>query len=149
MSRGPDIVAVGDFLSTVVAVLQQFGVGAAVDDPSHSDGNRVDIAVVIHVRGDLSQVTWRFPVEVARRAANCMAPGMVLDASLLEAAASELANVLTGRGVTTLAAHGIEIDIEPPTVASIAPGGIVGLLATELGTIKVMFHGPARAALAV
>lgn len=139
MSRAPDIVAIGDFLATVVGVLQQYGVGAGVDSGASECTGRTDIAVVIHVRGDLTQVGWRFPVEIARRAASTMVPDMPHDASLLEAAASELANVLTGRGVTQLAAHGIQIEIQPPSLQEVTPGGVIGLLATDLGTIKVMF----------
>lgn len=139
MSREPDIVAIGDFLATIVGVLHQYGIGAGLDDREKSPLN--DIAVVIHVRGDLSQVSWRFPVEIARRAATWMVPDIPPDPAILEAAASELANVLTGRGMTTLAAHGIRIEIEPPTIAAIPPGGVIGLLATDLGTIKVMFSG--------
>lgn len=139
MSLAPDIVAIGEFLATAVEVLHTFGVGAAVDSERSRD-DRHDIAVVINVRGDLTRVVWRFPVEVAARAATSMVPGVVLDLSMLEAAAGELANVLTGRGVTTLAAHGIVIDLEPPSLATTPPGGVVGLLATELGTIKVVFH---------
>ncbi len=139
MSRAPDLVAIGDFLATIVGVLQQYGIGAGLDSGLPERTGRTDIAVVIHVRGDLTQVGWRFPVEIARRAASAMVPDLPLDASLLEAAASELANVLTGRGLVKLAAHGIQIEIEPPTVEPIAPGGVVGLLATDLGTIKVMF----------
>ena len=141
MSRAPDIVAIGDFLSTIVGVLQQYGIGAGLDDRDLERSSPTEIAVVIHVRGDLTQVGWRFPVEIARRAATQMVPDMPLDSSILEAAASELANVLTGRGMMTLAAHGIQIEIEPPTVAAIPPGGVIGLLATDLGTIKVMFSG--------
>jgi CheY-specific phosphatase CheX len=145
VSPGPDIVAIGDFLATVVGVLHQYGVGAAVDGMPSGNSTRIDIAVVIHVRGDLSRVTWRFPVAIARRAATTMAPDLPLDPPVLEAAAAELANVLTGRGATTLAGHGIRIDIEPPDLSGSIPGGVVGLLATELGTIKVMFHGAASA----
>jgi CheY-specific phosphatase CheX len=139
VSRAPDIVAIGDFLATIVGVLKQYGIGAGMDVSSPERTSRTDIAVVIHVSGDLTQVGWRFPVEIAKRAAETMVPDMPQDASLLEAAASELANVLTGRGATRLAAHGIQIDIEPPTVERATPGGVVGLLATDLGTIKVMF----------
>ncbi|MBA2541519.1 MAG: hypothetical protein H0V17_17890 [Deltaproteobacteria bacterium] len=142
MSHAPDIVAVGDFLATIVGVLQQYGIGAGLDDRAPEQSARTDIAVVIHVRGDLSQVSWRFPVELARRAAIQMVPDIAIDPSILEAAAGELANVLTGRGVTTLAAHGIQIEIDPPTIAEITPGGVIGLLATDLGTIKVMFTAP-------
>jgi CheY-specific phosphatase CheX len=145
VSPGPDIVAIGDFLATIVGVLNQYGVGAAIDGHSQEISRVEPIAVVIHVRGDLSRVTWQFPVRVARRAATTMAPGLPLEPSVLEAAAAELANVLTGRGATTLAEHGIRIDIEPPQMEAATPGGVVGLLATELGTIKVMFHSVASA----
>jgi CheY-specific phosphatase CheX len=139
VSRAPDIVAIGDFLATIVGVLQQYGIGAGLDDSHPERSKLTDIAVVIHVRGDLSQVSWRFPVAIAKRAATAMIPDVPLDPVLLEAAAGELANVLTGRGMMTLAAHGIQIEIEPPTITSPTPGGVVGLLATDLGTIKVMF----------
>jgi CheY-specific phosphatase CheX len=102
------------------------------------------IAVIIHVRGDLTGLTWLFPHALAARAAHTLAPSFPVDAEMLQLAASELANILTGRCADALAAHGIHIEIEPPQVAAVTPSGMAGTLETELGPIEIIFHGLGR-----
>lgn len=104
------------------------------------------IAVIIHTRGDLSGVTWRFPVALVARMAWSMIPDCVPDAALCELAAGELANILTGRGLAALASHGVAIEMEPPQIAAACAPGIAGELRTELGAVEVVFHGSGRPA---
>lgn len=141
----PDPETVGEFLDNAIGVLRTFGIDAVVLEraPLVTVTERIEpraIGVVIHVRGDLSGVTWQFPIEVTRHAASVIAPEIEIDATILEAAASELANILTGRGMTALASHGVEIEIEPPQITPTAEAGITGRLTTELGAIVVIFH---------
>src|SRR5262245_10407835 len=84
------------------------------------------IGVLICVTGDLTGLTWQFPIAVTRRAAKILAPGLELDREILEAAASELANVLTGRGLDALACTGIDVEIGPPQITSTAVSGAIG-----------------------
>jgi len=143
VSRAPDRELLLAFLSDAVSVLHEAcGVAATVDDRAVPTGS--EIAVIIHAHGDLSGVTWTFPCELARRVAQHMVPGIDPDPELCEAAASELANVLTGRGLAVLAAHGVTVEIEPPRVIAAAAPGIAGRLATALGAIGVVFHGGVR-----
>jgi CheY-specific phosphatase CheX len=141
----PDLETVGDFLDNAIGVLRTYGIDAVVLDrapcvaPTGSIDTRL-ISVVIHVRGDLSGVTWQFPIAVTRHAASVIAPELGLDPEILELAASELANVLTGRGMTALSSHGVEIEIEPPQITPTARAGVTGQLTTELGSIVVIFH---------
>lgn len=141
----PDPDTVGDFLDNAIGVLRTFGIDAVVLDraPRVQQTERIDtrvIGVVIHVRGDLTGVTWQFPIAVTRHAASVIAPELEIDPSILEAAASELANMLTGRGMAALASHGVEIEIDPPQITPTAQGGVTGRLTTELGAIVVVFH---------
>lgn len=143
MSRAPDRELLGAFLHDVVGALHEAcGVAATIDDRAVYEGT--EIAVIIHVHGDLSGVTWTFPIELARRVVLQMIPDIEPDPSLCEAAAAELANILTGRGLATLAAHGVTAEIEPPRVIAAAAPGVGAWLATELGPIGVVFHGGAR-----
>lgn len=147
----PDPETVGDFLDNAIGVLRTFGIEATVLDraPHVASTEPVDtrrIGVVIHVRGDLAGVTWQFPIEVTRQAASVIAPEIEIDPSILEAAASELANMLTGRGLIALADHGVEVEIEPPQITPTSEGGVSGRLTTELGSIIVVFHNRPTAA---
>jgi CheY-specific phosphatase CheX len=142
VSRAPDRELLGAFLDDIVDVLNEAcGVAAIVDEHAVSTGS--EIAVIIHVHGDLSGVTWTFPTELARRLAEQMIPGVEPDPVLCEAAASELANMLTGRGLAALAARGVHIEIEPPRVIAAAAPGVCSALSTDLGTVGVVFHGGA------
>src|SRR5213075_1973904 len=98
------------------------------------------IAVLVHARGDLAGLTWWFPAELARRVALRMVPGIDPDPSICEAAAAELANVLTGRGLVYLAEQGLHVEIEPPEISALGTAGVTGALGTELGAIEVIFH---------
>jgi hypothetical protein len=69
-----------------------------------------------------------------------MIPGIDPDPSICEAAAAELANVLTGRGLVYLAEQGFHVEIEPPEIIATAAGGVAGVLGTEVGAIEVVFH---------
>ncbi|MBX3155950.1 MAG: hypothetical protein KF773_08120 [Deltaproteobacteria bacterium] len=143
MSRGERLgsAAIAAFLADArSALVDATGLDAFVDVcPSESDEG---IVVVIHVRGDLSGVSWRIPVAIAARLVEVMAPGVEADAAMHELGAAELANILTGRGVGALAAHGIAAEIEPPELAVTGERGLVVVLSTELGAIEVGFHQP-------
>jgi CheY-specific phosphatase CheX len=133
------------FLSNVVEMLGAFGITAEVCDGAQyaTTTGPIDmqtIGVLICVTGDLSGLTWQFPIAVTRRAATVLAPGIALEPEILEAAASELANVLTGRGLDALACQGIDFEIAPPRITSTALSGASTQLATELGLIVVSFH---------
>lgn len=142
MSRAPDRELLGAFLDDIVPVLHEAcGVAAVVDNGAAFTGS--EIAVIIHVHGDLSGVTWTFPAELARRLAEQMIPGVEPDPVMCEAAASELANILTGRGLAALAARGVHVEIEPPRVIAAAAPGVRGALSTVLGAVGVVFHGGA------
>ncbi len=141
----PDLETVGEFLDNAISVLRTYGIDAVVLDraPRVAPTGPIDtreIGVIIHVRGDLSGVTWQFPIAVTRHAASVIAPELGLEHEILEAAASELANVLTGRAMAALASHGVEIEIEPPQITPTAKGGVTGRLTTEHGSIVVIFH---------
>jgi len=141
----PDPDTVEDFLDNAIGVLHTFGITAVVLDhtPRIATTGPIDlrvIGVVIHVRGDIAGVTWQFPIAVTRQAASVFAPDLELDPGILEAAASELANVLTGRGLIALESHGLEIEISPPQITPTTRAGVTGRLTTELGAIVVVFH---------
>lgn len=138
------VIALDAFLETVAVTLHE-ATGVGIDDPPCG---RTDdtISVIIHARGSLSGVTWRFPVALAARAAWKMAPDMVPDHALCELAAGELANMLTGRGLEALSGCGVRIEIEPPQIAVACAPGISGQLCTELGAVEVVFHGLGRSA---
>jgi CheY-specific phosphatase CheX len=98
------------------------------------------ISVVVHARGDLAGFTWSFPAEIAGRVAESMVPGVQPDGELREAAASELANVLTGRGLQTLADRGVMCEIEPPQISQGDPQGATYVVDTQVGIVSVTFH---------
>lgn len=146
MSHALDRDTTATFLSNVIEMLGAFGITAEVcncSDYATTTGpiDMQAIGVLICVTGDLSGLTWQFPIAVTRRAATMLAPGVALEPEILEAAASELANVLTGRGLDALACQGIDFEIAPPRITSTALSGEITQLATELGLILVSFHG--------
>lgn len=98
------------------------------------------ISVVVNARGDLDGFTWSFPAEIAGRVAESMVPGIEPDGELRDAAASELANVLTGRGLQTLADRGVVCEIEPPQISQDAPQGKTYVVDTQVGIVSVTFH---------
>jgi CheY-specific phosphatase CheX len=145
VSPAPDRERTTSFLNSVVEMLGAFGIAAEICDrvPDPGTTGPIDmqaIGVLICVTGDLSGLTWQFPIAVTRRAASVFAPGIALEPEILEAAASELANVLTGRGLEAFACHGPEVEIAPPQITSIAKSGVTGQVTTELGLIVVSFH---------
>lgn len=144
MSPAPSLV--GEFLARVVDVLREAaGVDAAFAAAPTGGGTPGQIAVLISARGDLSGMTWWFPAEVARRVALRMIPGIDPDPSICEAAAAELANVLTGRGLVFLAERGYHIEIDPPAISTVHAAGVGGMIGTEIGAIEVIFHLRTRA----
>lgn len=96
-----------------------------------------EISVVVHARGDVAGFTWKFPAEVTERAAEHLVPGVPPDPELREAAASELANMLTGRGLQTLADRGIVCEIEPPQIARGDAPGSTYVVDTQAGAVSV------------
>lgn len=132
------------FLETAVEVLRSFGLSAEVlaETPSIQIPGPVErraIGVLVRVQGDMHSMTWQFPVSVTEHAAHVFAPGIALDGEVLEACASELANILTGRGLHTLAPN-VNGDLEPPEITMLATAGLRGQLTTQLGDILVIFH---------
>lgn len=147
MLRAPEIdPGVVAFLGNARSMLlDAMGVTAEVGQVSARRIRAEDrIAVIIHVRGDLTGLTWLFPHALCARAASQMCPAVSIDAELLQLAANELANILTGRCADALAAHGIRIELEPPQVTAVTPSGMAGTLETELGPVEVVFHGLGR-----
>lgn len=98
------------------------------------------ISVVVKARGDLAGFTWSFPAAMAARVAERMVPGIAVDPSICEAAASEMANVLTGRGLIALADRGVVCDIEPPEITTNDSQGSTYVVGTDAGSISVTFH---------
>jgi CheY-specific phosphatase CheX len=145
VSPVPDRARTIGFLRSVVEVLGAFGISAEICEGATelATTGPIDmhaIGVLICVSGDLTGLTWQFPIAVTRRAASVLAPGLALEPEILEAAASELANVLTGRGLDALACHGIDFEIAPPRITSIAMSGDIRQVTTDLGLIVVSFH---------
>jgi two-component system chemotaxis sensor kinase CheA len=105
--------------------------------PSQPD---TTISVVVKARGDLAGFTWSFPSAMAARIAERMVPGIEIDPSICEAAASELANVLTGRGLIALADRGVLCDIDPPEITTHDANGSTYVVGTDAGSISVTFH---------
>jgi CheY-specific phosphatase CheX len=141
----PDHARTIGFLRRVVEMLGVFGISAEICEAGTrlATTGPIDmhaIGVLICVSGDLTGVTWQFPIAVTRRAASVLAPGLALEPAILEAAASELANVLTGRGLDALAGHGVDFEIAPPRITSVAPSGAISQVTTDLGLIVVSFH---------
>jgi len=142
----PDTAFADGFLASAVEVLRSFGLSAEVLDETPSIAvpgpvERRAIGVLVRVHGNPNGMTWQFPVSVTEHAANVFAPGIGLDSQVLEACASELANILTGRGLHALAEHG-DLEIEPPQITMLATAGLRSQLTTQLGDILVIFHRP-------
>ena len=127
------------FLDDATSVLRTM-MGTQVDRPVVPEAESRMISVVVHARGDLAGFTWSFPAEVAERVAENMVPGMQPDPELREAAASELANVLTGRGLQTLAERGVMCEIEPPQISHGESHGSTYVVDTQVGAVSVTFH---------
>jgi CheY-specific phosphatase CheX len=143
VSRGRDTV-VQEFLASAIAMIRATtGVGAAIDSTVPPSGTK--IAVVVGARGALSGITWVFPQAIIHAMIRRAIPGAENRASLRDAAATELANILTGRCAETLSLHGIHVEIEPPHVTHTIEEGVKVHLATELGTIDIVLH-PRRTA---
>ncbi len=143
----PDASTVRDFLAHTIAVLHEatgaFAKIATATTPT--DAHDDTIAIAILVRGHLSGLTWTFPVELARDAVRRMVPPEIarvpeLDGALCEAAAGELANILTGRGARILEAHGVAIELTPPMRVTGAAPGTIARLETSRGVVEVVFH---------
>jgi CheY-specific phosphatase CheX len=144
----PDPLLVAEFLATAIGVLRQVGITAIIveHDLGVISTGPLDprmIGVVIEISGDLSGLTWHFPIAVTEQAASVLAPELELDPEILGAAAAELANMLTGRGLTVLA--GDHVEIAPPQLTLFTGAGVTGRLATTLGAIAVIFHRRAEA----
>ena len=141
----PDRASAASFLERAIGALRTIGISAEIVEqtPDVAVPGPIDlraIGVLIDVHGDLSGMTWQFPLAVTQHAANVMAPELALDPAILEATASELANMLTGRGLDALADHGIQIDLALPRITESSAAGIAGQLATAHGVIVVIFH---------
>lgn len=138
----PDPGTVRDFLASTISVLRETtGTSAAVASPGTRRTNEDAIAIIVHARGQLSGLTWSFPFELLRDAARHMVEGIEPDREVCEATASELANILTGRGAASLESHGVVLEIEPPEVGALACPGIIAFLTTPNGVIEIIFHG--------
>ncbi len=127
------------FLDDATSVLRTM-MGTQVGRRGVPEAEARMISVVVHARGDLAGFTWSFPAEVAERVAENMVPGMQPDSELREAAASELANVLTGRGLQTLAERGVLCEIEPPQISHGERQGATYVVDTQVGAVCVTFH---------
>lgn len=98
------------------------------------------ISILVRARGALSGFTWTFSPEVAERVATHLVPGTAPDPQLCEAAASELANMLTGRGLQTLAERGLVLEIEPPELSRGGAPGATYVVDTDVGVVSVTIH---------
>jgi len=134
---------VHEFLSSAILLIRATtGVDAQVDVCRRSSPDIMSPTIAVHIgaSGALDGITWVFPtalvVEMIKRAL----PGMEPRPALREAAATELANILTGRCAETLALHGISVEINPPTIASHIADGVCVHLASKVGVIDVVFH---------
>jgi len=141
----PDRASAASFLQRAIAALRTLGIPAEIVEqtPDVAVPGPIDlraIGVLIDVHGDLSGLTWQFPLAVTQHAASVMAPELALDPGVLEATASELANMLTGRGLDALADHGIQVDLALPQITACCEAGVAGQLATTHGVIVVIFH---------
>lgn len=141
MSPARDTV-VQEFLASAIAMVRATtGVGAAIDCTAPPSGTK--IAVVIGTRGALSGITWIFPQAILSAMLRRSVPYAEKTDDLKSAAATELANILTGRCAETLALHGIHVEIDPPQLIQEIGDGQRVHLATELGTIDIVLHHPA------
>lgn len=136
----PQQIAVHDFLQSTVEILLEATGARAVVAMESRDETGETMAVIIRARGDFAAVTWCFPVALVRDAALRMVPGLALDQALCQAAAAELANVLTGRGIEALEGHGLHIEIEPPELGFHPAPGTWATLVTSRGTVVVVLH---------
>jgi CheY-specific phosphatase CheX len=134
---------VHEFLSSAILLIRATtGVDAEVDVCRRSSPEMLSPTVAVHIgaSGALDGITWVFPtalvVEMIKRAL----PGMEPRPALREAAATELANILTGRCAETLALHGISVEIKPPMIVSHIADGVCVHLASKVGVIDVVFH---------
>ena len=138
MSLARDTV-VQEFLASAIAMVRATtGVDVAVDSTQVPSGTK--IAVVIGARGAFSGITWAFPQAVLTAMIRRMIPGADKTEALRALAAEELANILTGRCVETLALHGFHVEIGTPHVIQHIGEGQRVHLATELGTIDIVLH---------
>lgn len=138
---------IGAFLATARTVLfEATGIEAEVGKLGHAlDRSGDRLAVAVPTRGDLASVIWLFPIGLAERAARVMAPGLMFDDELRGHVLTELATILTGRGLATLMLHGVRVELDAPGIVSASPSGIVGALVTEFGAIELAFHVPRAA----
>lgn len=137
----PDQSTVRDFLLSTIAVLRETtGTSAVVAPPETPRTLDEVVAIIVHARGQLTGLTWTFPFELLRDAVRHMVDGIEPDRAVCEAMASELANILTGRGAAALESHGIVLEIEPPTLGAFACPGTIAFLMTPSGVIEVVFH---------
>ena len=143
VGRVVDERVLADFLATAVEVLRDATGAEAVVEFEARDASRETIVVMIRARGDLSGVTWSFPVMLVREVASRMVGDMEIDRALIDAAATELANILMGRAAHTLELHGLRLDMGVPELGCLhsAPG-IWATLATPSGSVAVVFHPP-------
>ena len=138
----PDPGTVRDFLASTISVLRETtGTAASVATAGTRRTPDEAIAIIVHARGHLTGLTWTFPFELLRDAARYMVEGIEPDRAICEATASELANILTGRGASLLESHGVVLEIEPPVVGSLACPGTIAFLTTPSGVIEIIFHG--------
>lgn len=130
-----------DYLRAAIGIASTTMIG----EPMTGDGSLSTHTVLIRARGGVSAISWSFPRAIVERAAHRMVPELELDDEVRGQAASELANVLTGRAVAALAEHGVATDIEPPVLAPAELDGSVAQLVSPLGAISVVLHGMRRA----
>lgn len=143
MPPGPDVpdpATVRDFLAHTIVVLREAtGVAARVVETATA-ACADSIAIAIRVRGHLSGLTWTFPRALARDAARAMIGERDPAQAMCIAAAGELANILTGRGLVALEEHGVRVELEPPELVSEPGPGTVAHLVTPHGVVDVVFH---------
>lgn len=140
------------FLTSVVDVLGgAMGVRAVVDGAPHAEPHPTSppptIMVIVDMHGALTGVTWLFPHDLAHEVARQMLAVAEPDPSFDEAAAAELANVLTGRAMQALEGRGFQLELAPPrtSLPPIAPG-VCARVRTDRGAIDIVFHVVARSA---
>ena len=139
MQPVPDEDTVRDFLAHTIEVLREASGVASCSDEDRSCVTS-GIAISIRVHGDFSGLTWTFPTKLARDTARRMVDGIDPDEDLCIAAAIELANILTGRGLVALEAHNVAARLEPPSLATEIGDGIVANLVTRHGVVEIVFH---------
>ncbi|MCX5741510.1 MAG: chemotaxis protein CheC [Proteobacteria bacterium] len=142
MPPTPEPEAIRAFLADVIEVLHETTGVTAVFDLGPGVPREEEITIMIHARGDLCGLSWTFPVALARAASRHMVPGLEFDRAICEVVASEIANIVTGRGATVLEQHGITIAIATPEVGDRFDDteNTRARLATIYGPIDVVFH---------